>query len=226
MVDKKTIENVYAKLVAMIKKYAHTMSSVKVPNLYTKGSKDKIFTISGLSIVFFFINKGRIVTKTDLLVFLHSVLKKSASGYGPNTKKYSFISAHPRHFGMQRGFYFLIQDSFHPQARRTLLPGEYCLYSMTKPHPSAQNNHRSTNVSASSFKDLKATFENQCAVCGSKEGKANLKNKNILTRLEKGHMDPTLPLTLSNTIPMCTYCNQVYKNRFVFDKKGVIRKVL
>ena len=33
-------------------------------------------------------------------------------------------------------------------------------------------------------------------------------------------MDPRAPLTLDNTIPQCQYCNQTYKDYFVFNEYG------
>ncbi|MEQ1718499.1 MAG: hypothetical protein ABL907_21360 [Hyphomicrobium sp.] len=33
-------------------------------------------------------------------------------------------------------------------------------------------------------------------------------------------MDPAAQLTLSNTIPQCQVCNQVYQDRYIFDVKG------
>lgn len=188
-------------------------AALKVPRLLhpTSGA----YTVSGLSLLFFYMHKGRIVTKQALLQFLSRYRAHIHGGLA------RFIAPHPRHLGMQHGFHFLIKDSYHPQARRTLRAGEYCLYSVTKPHPSFTN-HRSTAPSRADFAALKCAFDHRCAVCGSREGEASLKNKVIMTRLERGHMDPGRPLTLQNTIPMCTFCNQVYKDRFVFDARGVV----
>ena len=46
--------------------------------------------------------------------------------------------------------------------------------------------------------------------------------ENKTTKLEKGHMNPKLPLTLGNTIPHCSECNSQYKDKFIFNKLGRI----
>jgi hypothetical protein len=47
-------------------------------------------------------------------------------------------------------------------------------------------------------------------------------NINQITILQQGHMDPTKSLTLDNTIPQCSYCNQQYKNKAIFNKRGIV----
>jgi hypothetical protein len=173
------------------------------------------YAITGLSLVFFAANLRRIVTKQQLVVYLrrHGCCDISA----PN----------PRHFGMQNGLFFLVKDSYHPLAKRTLRPGEYCLYSLGKPHPARPAAHRSVQLPSDTFEALKSAYGHRCAVCGSKEKEPHLKNPTLHTRLEKGHMDPTQPLVKQNCIPICTLCNQVYKNRFSFSARGfVVRELL
>ena len=214
------IECMYRKMISTFKKYK--LDKVcRIPLLYSQSKKgkndpgEKHYTLSGLSMIFFFLHKGKIVHKRDLLAFL------SQHWIGHD----QYVAAYPRHFGLQYGFHLLIQHSYHPQARRTLKAGEYCLYSVTTPHP-AFTAHRACTLSAKSFQSLKSHFSHRCAVCGSAEGQPNLKDPSRRTCLERGHMNPTKPMTLENTLPMCFFCNQVYKNKFVFDHRGVIREVL
>lgn len=204
------IHRVYDQLLAKLRK----LPNVKWrPELYQRES-DVDFAVTGLSLVFFTANLRRIITKEQLIRFLrhHGCCEVAA----PN----------PRHFGMQNGLFFLIKDSYHALAKRTLRPGEYCLYSLDKPHPSRPIAHRSVDLSGSSFAALKAEFDCRCATCGSRESEPNFKNSTVRTRLEKGHMDPLLPLSMDNCIPMCTVCNQVYKNRFAFNRRGFVVRVL
>jgi hypothetical protein len=182
---------------------------VSVPKLFDYKGK---YTITGLSMIYFFLHIGKIVEKKDLVAFLrkHGLCKINQ----PN----------PRHFGMQNGFYFLVRDSYHPRYRRTLQPGQYCLYTLSKTHPNriGCGHHRSACLNSSIFDSIKSTYSHRCAVCGSLENSFHLKNNTILTKLEKGHCDPRKPLTVQNCIPICTYCNQLYKNKYAFNKRGCI----
>lgn len=209
---KKEIVSAYKSLLDSINKYK---LNVVIPQLFNRYGS---YTVSGLSIVFFFLHLGKIKTKIELISFLRQH-KCCLMGH-----------PHPRHFGIQYGFHFLVQDSYHPRYRRNLLAGEYCLHSITRCHPnrSTKSNisHRTSTVSAAQFSKLKETYGSRCAVCGSKEREYNLKNNTTITKLEKGHCDPRLPLHLDNCIPICTYCNHVYKDKFIFNKRGIIVKVM
>ena len=46
-----------------------------------------------------------------------------------------------------------------------------------------------------------------------------------ITLLQQGHKDPSLPLTLNNTIPQCQFCNRASRNYFIFDNKGRVEKI-
>ena len=35
-------------------------------------------------------------------------------------------------------------------------------------------------------------------------------------------MDPRKSITLDNVIPQCQYCNQQYKNKAIFNKRGIV----
>lgn len=266
---------------------------VSIPKLF----QNTHYTISGLSIIFFHQNLGKIVTKKQLVTFL--------SEFG----LCKFSQPNPRHFGMQYGFNFLVRDCWHPTLKTVLKPGEYCLLDLDHVHPtmtipkdvenriinrivtrsamkqstigksvigksesggsisgsrsgsrrrtnnisklkkeefqthdsfseiSSRNiidntceklkerltlSHRSVTLTSAAFGAIKALYDNRCAVCGSVEKRPHLKNKVLITRLEQGHCDPNKPLTIDNCIPVCTYCNQVYRNNFIFNKRGLI----
>lgn len=208
--QKKDLNRLYEKFVSHIIKHR---LNVVVPKLVNDKSH---YNVSGLSMLFFYLNLGKIKSKIDLIRFLRQ------------HKCCRFTQPHPRHFGIQYGFHFLVQGSFHPRYRRCLRPGEYCLYSVSKVHPNLQQHktsHRSVAPNKTSFASLKEDYKNLCAVCGSKEGEPNNKNRTLRTKLEMGHCHPRMPLTLDNCIPMCTYCNHVYKDRFIFNKRGIIVKM-
>ncbi len=70
-----------------------------------------------------------------------------------------------------------------------------------------------------SFSDIKKIYNNRCATCGSEEGKAHLHRKSVITILQKGHLDPSLPLD-KNIFPQCQICNRADRNRWIYDKTG------
>lgn len=84
-----------------------------------------------------------------------------------------------------------------------------------------------TIVTPEIFESLKKETGNICLVCTSEEGKLCRKpTANCIVMLEMGHMDPTKKLTVDNCIPMCQYCNGVYRNKVVWDKNGNVVKTL
>ena len=185
--------------------------SVKVPRLF--GLDGKTYTVTGLSFVYFYMNLRKIVLKIDLLKFLR--LYGRCRNTMPN----------PRHFGMQNGMYFLVHGSYHPIKRCLLQPGEYCLYSIVRTHPrfiKCNAIDRRKTLNADTFERIKCNHCNRCGVCGSQEGELNFKNTTLVTKLEMGHCDPSKPLASKNCIPMCQYCNRVYKDKWVFNQRGIV----
>lgn len=178
---------------------APPLAGVKLPALL---GTDRRYTVAGLCLVFFAVHVGEIRTKAQLIDFLNAM-------NCPTT------DPQPRHLGMQHGFNFLVKGCYHPVAKRVLKCGEYSLLDIDTPHPSFANMHRVSTVHAGGFAKLKHAYCGRCAVCGSAEGERHLKNAHMVTALEKGHCDPRMPLTHDNCIPMCTLCNQVYKDRCV-----------
>ena len=64
---------------------------------------------------------------------------------------------------------------------------------------------------------LKEKYNYTCATCGAIEGKKHRYTKQIVA-LEKGHMDPSKPMSADNIIPQCKDCNKVANNDIVFDE--------
>lgn len=226
------IEHVYNTTVNSIhaRRGHRALTGLRIPQLYRAGE----YTIGGLLLVYFATRLRQIVRIEELVVFLRR--KGLCKTRAPN----------PRHLGMQYGFYFLVKDCFHPIHKRTLRAGEYCLYSLSRIHPSFSISHaavrtttiveksvhvtptsrRATLISQHEFLNLKQQSDNRCRVCGSIEGLPNLKNNILMTRLEMGHCHPLHPLTIDNCIPMCQFCNQMYGNRFVFSPNGTVHSAL
>ena len=66
------------------------------------------------------------------------------------------------------------------------------------------------------FDELKRVYDNRCVTCGSLENKPHFHDASKKTLLQQGHMDPLKILTIENTIPQCQFCNQTYKDNFIF----------
>jgi hypothetical protein len=187
------------------------LHTIRLPSLRdAKGA----YTVGGLMVAFFGENVGRVVTKEDLVRYLRS--------HGCQS-----VDPQPRHLGMQIGLNFLVQGCKHPRSGRVLRQGEYCLLDVARAHPNHHTMHRARPTSSRGsgnldFESIKAVYEHRCVCCGSREGQPHLKNKHLLTRLDRGHCDPRLPLDETNCIPMCTTCNMVYKDRAVINKRGFI----
>ena len=146
-------------------------------------------------------NEGKFISKKELTTVV--------SNY--TNKIYNDIQQ-ARHLGLQYGW----------NIKQIKVDGEsgYVLINTTEPHPYFQNVRRVDTIT--DWDGLKKRYDHQCAVCGSIDGKYNLKFTHKLVKLEKGHMDPRKPMSDDNIIPMCDCCNQFYKNFAVFDKLGRI----
>lgn len=96
----------------------------------------------------------------------------------------------------------------------------YALVSLalTDPAPS-----RHVGINDDDFERLKSHYGYRCATCGAEEGKLHYNPyyaRSEVVVLQKGHMNPNLPLEPGNIIPQCQFCNRAYRNWLVFDRHG------
>jgi hypothetical protein len=91
--------------------------------------------------------------------------------------------------------------------------------SITECYP-AFSRHREGTLEADAWTRILKRFDYRCSLCGSEEGKSNLRNRSVITQLQQGHKDPTVPLSTSNCLPQCQECNQPLQQKFIFDDKG------
>lgn len=130
-----------------------------------------------------------------------------------------------RHLGAQDHFYCL---NWKEEYKGELVPRGYSLLvNLIEPHPNffKEQHKREVFLTTKNFDDLKKSFNYCCASCGAKEGQVHRITGKIV-HLQKGHINPSLPLTIENTIPQCEYCNQnIYKNNFIFDNNGYPKKI-
>jgi|UniRef100_A0A6C0IRW0 hypothetical protein len=116
-----------------------------------------------------------------------------------------------RHLSTQNGWNVIKNGRF-----------EHCLVNVFETHPSFIRDRRGDQVTAEIWANLKKEYDNMCVNCGSKETEPMRWDKSIVTKLQKGHMDPEKDLTEDNCIPQCSFCNQRYKDKAVFDKRGQV----
>lgn len=97
-----------------------------------------------------------------------------------------------------------------------------------KPSPEWETDkkRRQGRLTAKDFNDIKETYENRCATCGTKEGEPSHRYGEDKVVLQQGHIDPSKPATdLNNIIPQCQFCNQAYRGDYVFDEKGRVSAI-
>ncbi|MDE7176132.1 MAG: hypothetical protein K2N75_08875 [Helicobacter sp.] len=102
--------------------------------------------------------------------------------------------------------------------------GYYQLITLEKPYPSFKPDRRS-GIESADFESLKKEYDYKCATCGSIEGKPHNIRKNEITKLQEGHMNPSLPLEIGNIIPQCQVCNRPDRDRWIYDKTGRVIEI-
>lgn len=125
-----------------------------------------------------------------------------------------------RHLGMQEGYNIV---SGTRGDGNDIPPGSYKLLTLESTHP-AFKPHRREGF-AGDWNEIKARYNYRCAECGSKEGEEHLFRKGVIVELQKGHMDPTKPLTEGNIIPQCQVCNRADRSRWIYDKTGRVVEI-
>ncbi len=162
------------------------------------------------------------------------VLVYLAQGY-PNTRKVSkeeltqFIRQYndrvsdvqqARHLAAQKGWFIASGTRGNKIKGEHLGQGEYKLVSLREPYPGFRGHRVEERISGEDWEELKKKYGYRCATCGSEEGKPHLHWPNVITKLQKAHMDPNKPLVRGNIIPQCQICNRADRNNWVYDEKG------
>ena len=123
------------------------------------------------------------------------------------------------------GWYVLGAGDKIPHTQQTIPAGDYLMVTSRQKHPDYSNQTAGNTLTQAEFEKTKNAFGNRCASCGSVEGQPHRYHSTKIVTLHKGHMDPNKPLTKENVIPQCQVCNQSYKDKFIFDKTGKVRKI-
>lgn len=203
------IKKLYNEIQKKHKKYL-SKYNVKMPKLYS----NKKFTINALVLIYLYDHINCIVSKQELTDFLRTM------GFDINDVQQA------RHLAQQSGWYILSGTRGDYECKSLgIKAGEYMLKTIDEPYPSYKKLKRTESLNASSWDELKKIYNYRCATCGSKEGEPNFLYPASITTLQQGHKNPSLPLTLENTIPQCPFCNRASRNYFVFDNKGRVEKI-
>lgn len=125
-----------------------------------------------------------------------------------------------RHLSTQKGFHIIKEGRY-----------KHKLKSLEIPCPSFISAARNSELSNEQWETM--LLENytyggipSCVNCGSQQGMPLRWKLSEITVIQKGHCDPRKPLSVNNCIPQCQFCNQSYKNNYVFDKRGRVKEVL
>lgn len=160
------------------------------------------------------------------LIFLYKYLnclvhKDLVSEFVRKFKSDAAFDQQVRHLGSQYLWYVLNKGAKIPNTDQKVPSGYNYLFSIEVVNPIAVALalKRTGRLGAKNFTELKLAYSNKCATCGIEEGKKDTRNEMIVV-LQQGHMNPRKPLTLDNTIPQCQYCNQTYKDYFIFNEYG------
>lgn len=116
-----------------------------------------------------------------------------------------------RHLSTQLGWYIEKDGKY-----------KHRLVTIDKPLPGFIAEKRLTKLNEENWLKLKLEYNNTCVNCGSKEGEPMRWKSTALTSLQQGHMDPRKDLTYDNCIPQCGFCNQQYKSKAIFNKRGIV----
>lgn len=178
---------------------------IKLPNL-KKGEK---YVQEALCLVLLFAYPLKRISINDISNWVASVIGSD--------KHQGTIQV--RHLSSQKGWNILNKNETWNNINNDA--DSHILIDFTKPKEGFSIQKRKVEITDEEFEIIKKNYHHCCATCGQKEGDFYKNNPNKKIKLEKGHRNPLLPLNIDNTIPHCEDCNQLYKNDFCFDKKGV-----
>lgn len=190
-------ENIESIWIEYFKWYRQESLETKGLSLFSKPDETKKkVSQSTFAFLFLWVNLGKTISKSEL-----------TDAYRMLFPEYKNDFQAGRHIGNGTGYNI---NNYHHGKKG------YCLVDKTYTEILKLT---SGSLTDSEWQKLKHKFHNRCACCGSKEGES-MSRANGICKLEKGHMDPELPLTLINTIPQCQYCNGASLDKRKFNSKG------
>ncbi|MBO4630029.1 MAG: hypothetical protein J5687_08775 [Treponema sp.] len=189
-----------------LKKHGVKLPNLKLTNgLYSKDVLALVYLAQGYP-------NTKIVTKAELTQFIQL--------YYPDVNDVQ----QARHLAAQKGW-FILSGTRNDNSSQKLNPGEYKLESLEKFYPGFTAERREEVFTGDYWENLKRLYGYKCACCGSEEGKKHRYMKNVITKLQKGHMNPNKPLEEGNIIPQCETCNRADRNYWIYDEKGRVVQI-
>ena len=147
--------------------------------------------------------------------FLHiDTIKEKVRGYGITLRGGDPVQ--PRHLSTQRGWWVIKKGG--KRKGKT----QFALITHCHPIPGFISKKRLSTLDDVNWQKMKEEYQNMCVNCGSKEGGPLRWKRTETCKLQQGHMDPRKDLTYDNCIPQCSFCNQQYKNKAVFNVRGMV----
>jgi len=116
-----------------------------------------------------------------------------------------------RHLSTQKGWWIVKEGKY-----------KHKLVSVTECLPGFIAEKRASKLNDENWAKMKKEYGYSCVNCGSKEGGMLRWDQTKTTVLQQGHMDPRKDITYDNCIPQCQFCNQQYKSKAVFNKRGFV----
>jgi len=172
------------------------------------------YTKDALVLVYLYKNIGKAISKEELTSFIKE--------YYPKTNDVQ----QARHLGQQKGWFILSGTRGDIEAKEHgIKAGEYMLVTLETHYPNFTNLRRNYEGDGDSWEQIKKVYSYRCATCGSEEGKPNIHYPSSITKLQRGHRDPTKALTKDNIIPQCEKCNRADRNYFIYDGKGRVIQI-
>lgn len=169
------------------------------------------------------INSNKFLQLVCLRMYKNKLVSKEViSQFVRFFNKNASVDQQSRHLGSQDFFYVLNAKEKIPNIDMIVPVGYHILITLETPHPKYihASHKRAGRYAARNFDELKRSYNNRCATCGSLENKPHFYDASKKTLLQQGHIDPLKALTIKNTIPQCQLCNQTYKDSFVFNEQG------
>lgn len=173
------ISEIYSKIEkeweSHLKKFGVILPKLKNGDNYTKDS---------LVLVYLYKNIGKSISKNELTSFIKQ--------YYPNINDVQ----QARHLGQQQGWFILSGTRGDIEAKEHgIKSGEYMLITLETHYPNFTNLRRNYDETGNFWEQMKKEYNYRCATCGSKEGSPNIHYPNSITKLQKGHKDPTKQFT-------------------------------
>ncbi len=173
---------------------------VFMPPFWTDEESKKV-NFAALQIIYLYKNLRKLVSRDDIANYVRAIQPDAANDQQPRQLKYK---------GWDIRLGGKASDEFEgqkvPNGFNVLVSVEHI-----SEYYATQKTKRKVRMEAKDWVGKLIAYENACACCG-KTG----------CKLEQGHKDPRVGLSLENSIPMCSICNNWASDNYIFDDDGKV----